>query len=351
LSQNDAAVRIGIFGAGAIGGYIGGRLDLAGHDVTLVDPWQVRIDTIRSNGLTVSSTQTEGIAHPKAFHVGDASLIEEPFDVVVIAPKAYDTDWIAQLALRHLSPGGAALVAQNGITDGRVAAIVGATRTFGCVVTLAAAMPDPGSSRRTDAYDVAFRIGAVDPAGADRVATLATLMSDADNAIPTDNLSGERWSKLATNCMLNAVAGITGLGAGELRSDVEVLPVVVQLAAETILVGQAEGVDIEPIMGISVDRFVRAARGDGLEAVGDELRRRSRSTAKHPPSLLQDVMRARRTEVEDINGYVSSLGAELGIPTPLCDGVVRIILDAGIGGLQPDPSRIAELLGMLPQRP
>ncbi|MGH7318617.1 MAG: ketopantoate reductase family protein, partial [Candidatus Rokuibacteriota bacterium] len=67
------------------------------------------------------------------------------------------------------------------------------------------------------------------------------------------------------------------------------------------------------------------------------------------PSFLQDVLKGRRTEIDDLNGYVSREGRRLGVKTPFNDAVVELVRGHGVGTLKPDPQNLAPLVRMLPR--
>src|SRR5438876_4433898 len=291
--------RIGIIGAGAIGSVVGGMLTKAGHDVTLIDQWPQHVETMRSKGLRLSGTCGDHIVSVKALHIYEAQSITEPFDLVFISVKSYDTEWAAALGLQYLrQPNGAVVDFQNGINDERVAAVVGRERTLGSVVTIGAGMYEPGHAMRTDTGAIGFKIGELDGKDTERARELAKIMSDVAVTKVTTNLFGERWSKLAINCMANPIAGLSGLGTAELRVEPGPRRLAVFLGAEVIRVGRARGFEVEPIWGIAPQRFLDAAEGRGLADVEAEISRDARSRAGGRPSLLQDVLRGRRTEIE-----------------------------------------------------
>ena len=122
MSMTDK--RIAIFGAGAVGSYIGAFIDRAGHDVTLVDPWAAHVDRIQKEGLQVSGPQGEFVQRVRAVHWADAQAFNEPFDVIFLAVKSYDTEWAAHFAKRFLSDDGVMLSSQNCMNDLLVASIV-----------------------------------------------------------------------------------------------------------------------------------------------------------------------------------------------------------------------------------
>ncbi|MGH7322025.1 MAG: ketopantoate reductase family protein, partial [Candidatus Rokuibacteriota bacterium] len=256
--------RIGIIGAGAIGSVVGGLLTKAGHDVTLVDPWSEHVAAMKQHGLRLSGTCGEHLIAVKALHLDEMPSIGEPLDAVFVAVKAYDTEWATSLGLKHLKPGGVVVDFQNGINDERVAALAGTERTLGCVITISAGLYEPGHAVRTDRGTVGFKIGELDGSDSPRARDLVRIMNDVAPAKLTTNLWGERWSKLAVNCMANPLAGLSGLGSAEIRSAPESRRIAIQIAAEAIRVGRAAGHDIEPMLGIDSQRFVDGAEGRGL---------------------------------------------------------------------------------------
>jgi len=102
-------------------------------------------------------------------------------------------------------------------------------------------------------------------------------------------------------------------------------------------------------LGIEAQRFVDAVQGRGLTDVERDMAERAKELAGGRPSLLQDVMRGRRTEVQYLNGYVSEQGRQVGIPTPFNDKVVELIMRVPPGTLKPDPKNLDPLVAMLPR--
>ncbi len=343
--------RIGIIGAGAIGSVVGGMLTRAGRDVTLVDQWPEHVEAMRRDGLRLSGTCGEHLIPVKALHLHELQTVQQPFDAVFIAVKSYDTEWVTQMALGYLAaPDGVIVDFQNGINDGRVATVAGAGRCLGCVITIGAGMYDPGHAMRTDRGTVGFKIGEHDGRDTERARELAAIMSDVAPAVVTPNLWGERWSKLAVNCMANPLAGLSGLGSAEVRSLPLPRRIAMHLAAEVIRVGRAAGHEVEPIYGIAAQRFVDAAEGKGADEVLADMAKSAQFLAGGRPSLLQDVMKGRRTEIAYLNGYVSGEGRRLGVATPVNDAVVAEFGKKGVG-FRPDPKNLEPLLAALGPRP
>ena len=210
-------------------------------------------------------------------------------------------------------------------------------------------MYEPGHAIRTDAGSAGFKIGEHDGRDTPRARALAEAMSAVAPTTVTTNLWGERWSKLAINCMANPIAGLSGLGTAELRTEPGPRRLAVFLAAEVVRVGRARGFEIEPMWGISAQRFVDAAEGRGLEEVEADLGRDAKSRVGGRPSLLQDVIRRRRTEIDYLNGYVVDEGRKVGVATPFNQAIVDVYRRYGVGELTPDPKNLEPLLKLLPR--
>jgi len=343
------STRIGIIGAGAIGCVVGGFLTKAGHDVTLIDQWPEHVEAMKKNGLRLGGTCGEHTIRVKALHVHEAQQISEPFDAVFIAVKSYDTEWATALGLAYLGkPDGVVIDFQNGINDERVAAVAGRERTLGCVITISAGLYEPGHAIRTDTGAVGFKIGEHDGSDSQRARDLVKILNDVAPSKVTTNLWGERWSKLAVNCMANPIAGLSGLGSAEIRTEPGPRRIAIQIAAEVIKVGRAVGYEVEPLFGIEAQRFVDAADGHGLVEVEADMVAEASRRKGGRPSFLQDVMKGRRTEIDYLNGYVAEQGRRLGVKTPFNDAVVQAVHRHGVGTLRPDPENLEPLVKMLP---
>lgn len=141
--------RILFIGAGAIGSYLGAFLTRSGHDVTLVDPWAEQVETIRQKGISVTGPHDPFEARPTAVHLNDAARLPRDFEIAFVAMKAYDTPWATQLALRHLSPEGYVVSSQNCWPDPMVAAVAGAGRSVGLIMSkIGVALWKPGQVER-----------------------------------------------------------------------------------------------------------------------------------------------------------------------------------------------------------
>jgi 2-dehydropantoate 2-reductase len=214
-------------------------------------------------------------------------------------------------------------------------------------------MYEPGHAMRTDTGAIGFKIGEHDGKDTPRAQEIAKILCAVAETKVTTNLWGERWSKLAINCMANPLAGLTGHSTLEVRTIPEIAAVGVHLGAEAIAVGRAVGHEVEPIYGIPTQRYLDAYAGRGLSELLADIAAVARARGGGQPSLLQDVLKGRRTEIEYLNGHVCKEGARVGVRTPFNDATVAAVRALGVG-FKPDPAHLDPVIRMLPapfQRP
>ena len=106
--------QIAVIGVGAVGSYIGGQISRAGHDITLIDMWPAHVDRMNEHGLHITGPQGEFTVPVKAVHLTDAQQIRDPFDIIILSVKSYDTEWAAHFAKRFLAPNGIDLRSEEG---------------------------------------------------------------------------------------------------------------------------------------------------------------------------------------------------------------------------------------------
>ncbi|MBT7362809.1 MAG: hypothetical protein HN813_12590, partial [Rhodospirillaceae bacterium] len=129
--------RIAIMGSGANGSAIGADLVRAGLDVKLIDQWPAHVEAMRADGVTIKMPDETIHADVDAYHLCDIATFTEPFDVVLMLFKAYDTRWAAELIKPHLAEDGLLVGVQNGMTYETISDVVGPERTLPCVIELA----------------------------------------------------------------------------------------------------------------------------------------------------------------------------------------------------------------------
>ena len=323
--------RIGAIGVGAIGGTLAGFMAKSGEDVTLIDPWREHVDSMRESGLLLDGSTGGHRVKVNAIHTDELDRLEGAFDILLIAVKSYDTEWATKLMLPFMHDETMVVSPQNGINELRIAPIIGHDRMVGCVTTISAGMMEPAHITRTDSMSqsmqtkpVCFSVGELDGTTTARIERLAELFEPAGHTVVTNDLWGERWSKMATNCMANPISAMTGLPTYDMRADERIRRLMLRLCVEAIQVGRALGYHVKtPVGEFSLDDLIQASL-TGHEELEKKF---VGQPQKLPgwPSMAQDVIKGRRTEIEHLNGFVSEHGRRIGMPTPYSDAAVSVI--------------------------
>ena len=348
--------RLAIVCGGALGGYVAGYLSREGHDLTLIDMWPAHVEAIRRDGLGLSGlTEPENFSVPvNTIHLSDVHDVSRQFgnfDIAFIATKSYDTVWAAQLIEPYLAPGGFAVSLQNGINEERLAGVVGWGRTVGCIASkIAVELTEPGKIRRNVALGgkehTVFRVGEAHGRITPRVQYIADILASVDSSMVSDNLWGERWTKLVINCMRNPVAAATGRGGNANDTDPKTRDLALRLAAEAISVGKAHGYELGKVYGMSPDDIVAAVSGNNeARQRCEDMLMKSVATRSDDqrPSMGQDMAKGRRTEIEYLNGLVVAKAAEVGVATPANAGIVDAVQRIERGEIAASPQAVAKI--------
>jgi 2-dehydropantoate 2-reductase len=344
-------MHIAIFGAGSVGGYVGGRMAKAGADVTLVDNWPAHVEAIRANGLKISDTEGESVVKVNALHLNDIhQLLKNPLDVAMICLKSYDTAWTTTLVTDYLAPQGVVVSMQNGVNEDTIAKIVGWDRVLGCVLnTIGCEMIGPGHAHRwmkpAPAGYAVFRVGEVHGQKTKRAQAIAEVYGKVDNAEVTQNIWGERWTKLINNAMQSGIAPLTGLGTLDMLGDPELKALSVATVQEGIRVAQAAGLQLQKICGIEPDIWL-STTAEGAQTLEAGLAEFSKRLSRDgQASTLHDIRRGRRTEIEWINGLIARKSLEVGVPAPLNTEQTELVKKLERGEIKQGRHTLDHLLG------
>lgn len=316
-------MKICIVGAGAIGGYMGAKLALAGEDVTLIARG-AHLDAIRQNGLKLVTA--DGAEQTVTNARATADMAEAgPQDAVIVALKAHSLPAVAPAMRQLYGPETMVVAAQNGIpwwyfrgiegpyqdyriksvdADGVIEANMEVERVIGCVVYPAAEISAPGIIRHIEGDR--FSLGELDGSKSDRLKKLAQTMNKAGLKAPVrSNIRSEMWVKLWGNLAFNPISALTGA----YLSDITDFPLTRDLARQMMQEAQAVAAKLGVEFGISLEQRI-----EGVAAVG-----------KHKTSMLQDIETGRPTEVDAVVGAVAELGRLTGLPTPYIDSLYACV--------------------------
>jgi 2-dehydropantoate 2-reductase len=347
--------KIAIVGVGAVGGYCGAHMAQAGEDVTFIDPWPAHVEHMQKHGLRVTHAKDvpEFTVPVRALHVTDAQHLskEAPVDIAFVCMKSYDTAWATMLIRQYLAPDGYVVSLQNCMNEETVAGIVGWGKTMGCIasrITVELRAPGHvhrGAGKGGERHTV-FRTGEVHGRVTARAEEVRRLVAHTDSAKVTENLWGERWSKLVANVMGNGLSACTGLGSNACVENETIRRFMLRLGSEAIRVGQALGYTLEDVLHLAPETVARAGEGDtaALAAASQNMLAGTKHlSAEQRPSMGQDMVKGRRTEIEFLNGFVVAKGKEVAIATRANQALTDIVQRVERGTLKPDASHITDL--------
>jgi 2-dehydropantoate 2-reductase len=360
--DSGARSPIVVVGVGAIGGTTAGALLRAGREVVLVDPWYENVETIRRHGLALTVDGERHEVRAQALYPDELSRMPARPAVALLACKSYDTELLVRAVEPHLAADGFIVSLQNGINEDLIAALIGARRTIGCVVHYNGGMLEPAHAIRfSPAAWHSYTVGELDGAASERLQSVVALLSDAGHTASTTDIFGTLWAKLVINCMVNGLTAAAGLTTPALFGSSSGQAVMIELAIEAAGVARAQGRPVRPIhlVGSAAelpDELLLAAADDpaAYEQVHALIRGEAAARAAAVPraqgsasSMLQDIRKRRRPEIDYMNGYVVREGRRLGVETPTNEAVVELLRSVSSGARPQDRSYVEQLAEMV----
>jgi 2-dehydropantoate 2-reductase len=289
-------MRIAVFGAGAVGGYFGGRLAAARHDVAFVARG-AQLDALRRDGLRIDSPK--GSLHLRALTATDRPQDVGTVDAVLFTVKMYDVDDAASRLGPLLGPATVVVTLQNGVDAVEmVSRHVGREHVAAGAAYIVASVDAPGRIRHTAADSLVF--GELDGSRSARLAALEEAGRGAGfGASLSDAIERDLWIKFVRLATWSGMTAVARSPIGVIREDPELMAMMMAALDEAIAVGSARGI-----------RFPAALVADTVELVhGFPFDSKS--------SMLQDLERERRLELPWLSGAVVRMGRLHGTPTPV----------------------------------
>ncbi len=338
--------KIAVLGTGANGSCIAADLTNADLDVVLIDQWPAHVEAMRANGLQINFKKGGEVhANVRAHHLCDLASMNQSFDVVFLVCKSYDTRWHAELIKPYLKEDGFLVGVQNGMTAEVIADVVGPSRTLGCVVELSSNCFTPGEvNRNTDLAGTWFGLGGFHPENIGKEVEIEPLLKHAGTVELVENVIAAKFMKLVLNAMaLGPVAMVDGDLADEQPPGMNEL--MMRLGEEALAVGNALDYPIVPIFGLTKEQIQSSNRP--LQTLIDRVNH-DIGPGGGANASLQDHIKGRLSEADEINGFVVAEGARHGIAAPANAAIVEVTRRIYAGELKPDPANLKlaiELVG------
>lgn len=314
-------MKVCVYGAGAIGSYLGAALVDAGCEVTLVARGP-HLQAMQENGLNL---EVDGQTRNLQIHCTNEPASIGPQDFVILTLKAHSVAPIVNTIEPLLKRDTAVVTAQNGILwwyfhalagpwenhhldsadpGGRIWTTLGPERAIGCVVYPSCEIVAPGLVRHLQGNR--FMLGEPDGSKSDRVLALANAFTAGGLKAPVRRkIRDDIWFKLLGNATFNPVSVLTQATLEDIGRHAGVRQVIAQLMGEVQQVGSALGVRFP----MDLDRRI-----EGAVAVG-----------AHKTSMLQDYEQGRPLELDALVGSVAEVGRLVEVPTPTLDAVLALV--------------------------
>jgi 2-dehydropantoate 2-reductase len=188
-------------------------------------------------------------------------------------------------------------------------------------------------------HDV-FRVGEHDGRVSPRTEELAKMLAIIDGARATDNLWGERWAKLSQNAMSNPLQAMSGLGSLEVASSEGGRTLMIGLASESARVGLALGHRVPAFAGAPAERWADSGQAETRDALDRLLTPTAAGGLNWRASMAQDVAKGRRTEIDEMNGFVVARGQHCRVATPVSRAVVETVHEVESGSRRSAPGNL-----------
>ena len=306
-------MRIAMIGSGAAGSVFAGYLRRGGADLTLVDPYREHMDKIARDGLTfvIYPDQEYQVTGFKTAY--DAENIGK-MDAVIFMTKATQLESAIETAKPCIGDDTVLISLLNGLgNEDKLVAVVGLGRVIYGSGVLGTALDGPGkciSSPAAGEYQMNFGAVENNPLTEKVGKHLEQLFND--GGCPAkfwEDVRPALWTKIVVNSTFNPLSAITRLKVKDILSNPSGLALVVQVVTECCAVATAKGCPMDPKV------FMMAVKQSGGSGIVD-----------YYPSMAQDMlMFKRQTEIMTLTGAVAEYGRQLGIATPACDLITKLV--------------------------
>lgn len=288
-------MRISVLGAGAMGSLFGGLLTQAGHNVELLEINEAHIAFIRDKGLQIDTDQGSDRVSVRICRPEDSRFVP---DWMFVFTKTLHTS-TAMASARHLVGEDTSILSlQNGLGNAeKLTPFASKDRVAIGVTTVPADLVGPGHVRSHGLGKI--RTLMVQPTGHSRLSELAAALTEAGLPCEVDpNVHAAIWEKVAFNAALNSICAVSLNTVGQVGASVQGRALAHDIADEVLRVASAHGVAVLP------------------SQVHDTLEHAMDHHTNHKPSMLQDVLAGRPTEIDAICGKVIELADPLGVSVP-----------------------------------
>lgn len=317
-------MKCAIYGAGSLGTILGAYLTKGGVDVDLVNRNKAHTEALKQNGAKVTGT-IQMTVPVKALLPEE---ITDTYDVIFLLTKQTENRAVVESLKPRLNKGGVICTLQNGLPEPLIAEIVGEDNVLGCVVEWGATLVSPGVSELTSETDcLTFSLGSLKKRNDNKLAEVKSLLEKMGPVTVEDNWLGTRYAKLLINAAFSGVSTVAGTTFGEAAKNKASRTVIQRVIKECIDVAKAAGITIAPMQGKDIVKLMDYQNAFKKKIAYFIIPMAIKKHALLKPSMLQDLEKGKKTEIDYINGSICDFGKKYHVPTPFNNKVVSLIHD------------------------
>src|SRR5215204_2648262 len=331
----DASVLV--VGAGAIGGVTAANMEGRVRCVSVLDANREHVERMRDPGLLLDELGEERYVRLDA-HT-DPLDFEDPFDFALVTLKAPHLEAALGPLVEH-GMARAFVSLGNGLVQDRIATIVGDENLI--VGTVEWGATNLGSGHLAQTTRGPFVIGEPDGETKGRTRLLAEALETVTDIRVTENISGQVWSKLLVNSTFSGLGAVSGLLYREVVADPAGREAALAVWREGYDVGMAQEIPLDEVLGVPADSLV-VRHPEDRQRAGEALEVAMGYAGATKASMLQDLEKGAKTEVDVINGGVVDRGREYNVETPLNARVVELMHAMERGERRPGREALEEL--------
>lgn len=315
-------LKIAIYGAGSLGTILGAYITKNNIKVDLINRNRKHIEELKENGAKVIGTVNFDIKVNALF----IEEMKEKYDVIFLMTKQQENSSIANFLKDYLSSEGVVVTLQNGLPEYLLQDILGEERVLGCTVNWGATLKEPGVCELTSEPDkLTFSLGTFSEKNKDKINSVKEILELMGPTEVDENFIGTRWSKLLVNSAFSGMSTVLGVNFGEVAKNKVSRKYAQLLIKECIDICKAQNIKLEPIQGKDVAKLMdyNSAFKKKLAFIIIPIAIKKHALIR--ASMLQDIEKGKKCEIEAINGVIAKKGKEVGVATPINDKVIEIV--------------------------
>ena len=334
-------MRAVLVGAGSIGGAMAVMITEAGYDLDVVAHGEEKARLFRDEGFRLTGAFGDRCVKLKAYP--SVGALDGIYDVCLIATKYQQMPEVARQMLPHLRDDSLVVSVQNGIVLDLLSDVVGKERTVGVMIGFGATLKEANLVNVTAGAELV--IGMPDGYHPSSLDELAEMLSSVLPTATDDDIVSRLWSKVIFNSCINSLAGISGLTVGETLEYKKARLAFMDIIREGITVAEKQGYDVPKFNVLPRYQFLASNDSKLFRSFWGMFFKIAlgAKSGNVRPSTLQSLEKGRKTEIDIMNGYISSQGKKCGVATPVNDLLTLMIKQIENGERRISPDNFAEL--------